>query len=226
MNISVMKEIIAIVSDYVPRRLTMHCIESYTHNDPCHNVGHMLQVLKEAEYFCTKDIRLDNRDKKLLYTAILMHDLGCRYDRKTHHLISYGMSFGLMENLGEGFYNKDEMMVVALAVKEHRSSGDGAYSTIISELVALADKGKPDINKYITAACLYRKNLKIPRIFKVESVARHIEDKFSEKGYCWKTYPTLGMKLYKDEIDVLIETIKDKKYLRQVIKERIRVIES
>lgn len=226
MDMSLMNQVIAIVENYVPRNLTMYCIESYTHNDPCHNVGHMLGVLKEAEYFCTKDIKLDSRDKKLLYTAILMHDLGCRYDRKTHHLISYGMSFKLMEELGQGFYDKDEMMIVALAVKEHRSSGDGKYSTIISELVALADKGKPNLDKYITAAVLYRKNLKIPRIFKIQSVINHLVDKFSESGYCWDSYPSLGRKLYKDEIDVLIESIKDEEYLRLLVKEKIRVIES
>ena len=226
MDNKALSQVIDIVGSLVPRALILHCVESYTHNDPCHNVGHMVQVLKEAQYLVNKDIRLDDRDKKLLYTSALLHDLGCRYDRKNHHLISYGMTFPLLETLGFGMYTKEEINIIALAVKEHRSSGDGGYTTFISQLTALADKGKPDLNKYITAAVLYRKNLKIPRIFKVESILKHIEDKFGKDGYCWKTFPKLGLKLYKDEIEILIEAIKDRDYVKRLIVDKIKQIEA
>lgn len=222
MEVSKINSIIAIVKQYVPTELAMHCIESYTHNDPAHDVNHLYYVLREAEYLVSLNDDLTSSQIKCLYTAVLLHDIGCRYDRKTHHTISYGISFDVLRNFGCGCYSKEETMTIAKAVLEHRASGTGEFSSVVSELTALADKGRPDIKKNVTVCVLYRKNVRMPLSIRIDSVIDHLTKKFGDTGYAWDTMPALGKQLYAEDIQKLKDVLKSGQQLRNFVSERIK----
>ena len=222
MEVSKINAIIAIVKQHVPNELAMHCIESYTHNDPAHDVNHLYYVLREAEYLVGLNNELTDSQIKCLYTAVLLHDIGCRYDRKHHHTISFGITFDVIRNFGCSCYTKDETMMVAKAVLEHRASGTGKFSGIVSELTALADKGRPDIKKNVTVCILYRKNVRMPLSIRIDSVIDHLTKKFGDNGYAWDTMPEIGKQLYAEDIQKLKDVLNSGHTLREFVTERIK----
>jgi exopolyphosphatase/pppGpp-phosphohydrolase len=205
--------------DYrIQKEFLRHCIYSISLNDPAHNLGHVKDVCRLGKEICG-DLHLGERDTLLVYVACLLHDIGCRYERSQHHLIGYGLTYELLGRLWPDEFNDDEVMTIATAVLEHRSSNHYKPSSLISSIVSVADSGAPDFAKYVRRAVQFRLKKNMEEVHVVEDVYKHLLEKFGAEGYHWKSYPEIGMDFFKKEWDDFSEKLYDEKSTLELIRE-------
>ena len=187
----------------IPNNLLWWCVKSIAMNDPAHNLGHVLDVVRLGNELATKE-GLDYDARLKVNLACLFHDLGCRYNRDDHHVIGYGMCYTLLEEHWPEQFNPKEICEIAVAVLEHRSSNKSKPSSLISEIVSVADSGKPDILTYIKRSLQFRisrgdlENKGKETLFL--EVSEHLNEKFgSSDGYHWVSYPELGKRHFSEE---------------------------
>lgn len=212
----------------VQKNLLRWCIYSITQNDPAHDLNHVYHVCKtglEIFYHYADIYNFSERDELIVMHACLMHDLGCKYNRRDHHLIGYGLVYEYMSSQCPGLFTPNELGDIAKCVLEHRSSNKKKPTTILSEIVSVADSGKPDMNVYIKRAVVFRladknnNNMSLKNI-EDESI-NHLREKFYPDGYHWNSYPDLGKRWYKDDWEVFKQLLKDKPYLRSIARRHI-----
>lgn len=183
---------------YIPIDLLRNCVYSITLNDPAHNLDHVFGVCKAGLELADK-AGLTDKEKRLAVAGCLMHDLGCRYDRDTHHIISFGLVFDRIAGLAPKSFTPDEVKTIAIACLEHRASSKTKPTNKVSEIVALADRGEPDLPLYIRRAIQHRKEDGLTKEEMIDEVHKHLIDKFGLDGYCWESYPPLGLEVFKDQ---------------------------
>lgn len=199
----------ALLSRFLPIGLIRKCVYSIQFNDPAHNVDHVYKVCKLALKLCDQQ-GMSNDDTKIILAGALMHDLGCRYDRDDHHFISYGMSFTYIEAEAWWVFTDEEKLLVGRACLEHRASYKGKHTSVHSMLVALADRGVPDIDLYIKRAILFRLDKGLDDDILREEVYKHLLEKFSPgTGNVWNNYPSLGLELWQNEWEQFNATLLD-----------------
>ncbi|QPB09337.1 hypothetical protein PQB86_gp242 [Klebsiella phage Miami] len=216
----------AVTEDLIPVDLLRYCLWSITFNDKAHDLNHVYHVCKQGN-----DLALlqdyDDHWRSLVLAGCLLHDIGCRYDRKTHHLIAYGLVFDLTHRYCTGHYSPEETLIIAKSCLEHRASWEGDFSHPISETVALADRGIPDFELYCKRAVQFRLDQNLTEDVLVEEVRVHMLDKFLPKtGYVWKNYPELGLSLYEQEWKVFHDKLKDEVVFREAVLEAYRKLKS
>lgn len=187
----------------IKRELIIYCTESISMNDPAHHLGHVYDVCKLGIQIAD-NMKFTPRQKELVILACLFHDLGCRFERKFHHLIGYGLTYEILHRFCRGEYSDEEILTIATAVLEHRSSNKEKPSTIISEVVSIADSGNPDIHTYIKRCIQFRlhRGDYTPgdnNIIFLQEVKDHLHEKFGVNGYHWKSYPDIGLKFFHQE---------------------------
>ncbi len=189
----------SLCGNLIPQDLIRYCIYSNGLNDPAHQNDHIYQVCVLGADICNH-LELGDDDRAMVLAGCLMHDLGCRYDRKTHHLISYGLAYSFMDNYANGHFSPEEQLKIAHSCLQHRASFKGAFYSTISEIVALADRGMPDFDAYATRAVQFRLGEVSDPDVMVEGVLQHMLEKFTPvEGYAWKTYPLMGKRLFAQE---------------------------
>ncbi|QDB70412.1 putative metal dependent phosphohydrolase [Aeromonas phage CF8] len=187
----------------VKRDLLVYCTESISMNDPAHHLGHVYDVCQQGKAIA-HSLDFHESDMKLVYLACLFHDLGCRFEREFHHLIGYGLTYDLLHRFCRGEFSEQETLIIATAVLEHRSSNKKKPSNRISEVVSVADSGRPEISTYIKR-CIqfrlhrgdYRDGEDTSKFF--GDVKNHLREKFGSTGYHWNSYPDLGMTFFYEE---------------------------
>lgn len=200
------KAIKEVIGDCLPSKLLIACLNSIIHNDEAHNLKHIQGVVILGYKLCDR-LGTDMKMRQMVLAGCLMHDLGCRYNRKTHHQISYGLAFEYLEKFSEGLFTENEVMVIAESCLQHRASWTKDRTHLVCELVALADRGVWDKREYITRSVQFHlNNLGEGNMDAVrEEVMKHIPDKFGMEGYAWKKYPSLGFQLFEKEINEFIK---------------------
>lgn len=187
----------------IPLTLIRTCVKSIIQNDLAHNLGHVYGVCSLATEMA-KGAELSADDILKVQLAALFHDLGCRYNRDDHHLISYGLTYQFLEEYWPERFTPNDIKDIAVAVLEHRSSSKGKPTSLVSEIVSVADSGKPDIHIYIKRALQFRisrgdlreKGTKV--LF--QEVYEHLVDKFDkDTGYHWNSYPDIGRGHFREE---------------------------
>jgi len=184
--------------------------EDYAKNDLAHQMDHADGVV-EGGLIINRKLKL-KVDEKLIILAGYMHDIFTGAHRKEHHTLAYDY----VMKIGGKLWNlsRHETKLVANAVKEHRSSGDGIFTSTLSEIIAAADKGRPDLTDYILRSFKYHlKTESKDEAYK--NVLEHLKEKFSSTGYA--TYPDLYAKFYGDDLKHLQKQIDDLT-LKDVIK--------
>lgn len=190
----------------ISKDLLRWCAYSITLNDPAHDLNHVFGVCvngKEIFEQYREVYGLNDLDEIVVAHACLMHDLGCRYNRVDHHLIGYGLVYQLLETHCGDMYHKDIVRHIATCVLEHRSSNKNKPSSILSEIVSIADTGKPDLYHYLDRALKFRLSGKegvfetLDALF--DATLNHIVEKFGDDGHHWKSYPEIGLNYYVDE---------------------------
>lgn len=204
---------VEVLKEYLPRKLVEECYESILFNDDAHNVEHVYAVIKHGLELASrtdKKYRLKHAEKAMVLAGCLMHDLGCRYDRDNHHLIAYGMSFRLLDQFAPELFSPEQKEKIAVACLEHRASWKEGCSNLISVLVALADRGKPDMHNYILRSILFRMGKPYDTdIDIIQYVYDHLKDKITSNGYMWKSYPEIGWLIYPNEIKEIMRLADD-----------------
>ena len=165
--------------------------------DDAHSFEHVFDVVKEV-------YRLSGGDKEAVIAAFC-HDIGCSVDRERHHQIGRSMALGLIT-----YYGIDCQVAVVLdAIQEHRASWTGYYSTEVSEWVAAADRGVPDLGKYLERSYWYARS-KLGKLHceAVKHANHHIKEKFMDGK---PAVPEWYLTLYKAEWEKFIEELKSEK---------------
>lgn len=210
-----------LLGEYLPAGLIEACYISIKCNDPAHNVDHVYNVCAYGLEL-TAD-KFNNKEISIVLAGCLMHDLGCRYDRKTHHQISFGLAFRYLDVHAPKMFNEQETMLIAKTCYEHRASYDGAHFSIYSEYVAIADRGKLDLTDLIDRCMKARAAWGVLSAEDlVNEIVEHLVDKLSEKkGYMWRSYPEFGFELNKDIIKNIISVVDNKPLLIATVKDHV-----
>lgn len=208
---------------YLPELLIEKAYESIRYNDAAHNVDHIYSVCSNG-----LDLVKDDKDhafKQMVLAGCLLHDLGCRYDRDTHHVISYHLTFNYLKDYAWNDFDIKQTAIVALACLEHRASNKNRLSGVVSEYVALADRGKPDLALMVKRCALFRleKGMADKQMLKTE-IFNHLEDKVGSIGYMWKSFPKLGFEKYAKEIFDIKQIVDKGKPLTDFIEKELKMI--
>ncbi len=208
----IIEDVLCVVHNriWVERILT-----SLENNDKAHQPDHVLGVTLEAERIVDDNPELKPY-KDIIITAAFLHDIGCCIDRDTHHII--GADMVMVDEWLVSKFTIDERKVISGAILKHRASWTGDDRTDVEDVVAAADRGEPNLKRYIRRACLYRYgqyeaergiNCKVTES-EVDEIINasidHLRDKFGHDGYVWDKYPRYGLKYYSKSI----KGIKDK----------------
>lgn len=183
-------------------------IPQYNNFDTAHNIEHVKRVIDNSlEIAKDYDVNI-----MMVYTIASYHDLGISVDRKTHHIISANI---LLEDkkLLEWF-DKQQIHIMAQAVKDHRASSTTRPETIYGLIVSEADRDL-DCDVVVKRTIDYGKS-NYPDYSKEEHFFRmkeHIIEKYGEHGYIklW-----LNTSLNQERIKKLIQLSKDEDQLQQL----------
>lgn len=206
-------------NENVSPELIRYGIESFRFNDEAHRVDHIYKVCCEAvsitNIMCAKR-EISQSDIPVIYHAAFLHDIGCRFDRKTHHLIGAEMLPNILNLFGGRKFDSYEIAKMGLAIMEHRSSNPYKPSNMVSSIVSLADTGKPDIFDCLQRSIKFRDYRNMPEEQLYKEVSDHLEEKYGPNGYHWNSYPDIGLDIYSDEWRIFKHILSTKNMLNDL----------
>jgi len=102
-------------------------------NDPAHDFEHVMRVYRNAEKIC----KIENGNKKLILSAVLLHDIIKIKNRKDSALKSAKFSEKILK---ENHFLDNEIIIISDAIKEHSFSKGKTPSTIEGKILQDADR--------------------------------------------------------------------------------------
>ena len=102
-------------------------------NDPAHDFEHVMRVYRNAERIC----KSENGNKKLILSAVLLHDIIKIKNRKDSALKSAKLSEKILK---ENYFLDDEITIISDAIKEHSFSKGKIPSTLEGKILQDADR--------------------------------------------------------------------------------------
>ena len=102
-------------------------------NDPAHDFEHIMRVYRNAEKLC----KTENGNKKLILSAVLLHDIVKIKNRNDSSVKSAKLSKKILK---ENYFSLDEIMIVSDAIKEHSFSKGNIPSTSEGKILQDADR--------------------------------------------------------------------------------------
>jgi len=207
----------ALLEKHLRRSLIKACYESILHNDAAHNVDHVFNVCRYGLQLTQGNVSA--HDRSIILAGCLMHDLGCRYNRENHHVISFGLAFKMLDEYATGMFDEEDALTIATTCLEHRASWDKPRSSYQSDYVALADRGEPNLDEMIRRCIVFRMAGDQPRITEdlKKEVFEHMQEKCGTNGYMWKSYPGIGWEINKNLIQNICRIVDDRVALMQCI---------
>lgn len=166
-------------------RVLSHFRDFYRYTDSAHRLDHILSVKSNAvriAYLLNETQHLKN-----VLVAVAAHDIfSTPADRASHHIKAFNYVLDSAPILRRRFkLTSDDVTEVAYAVLEHRSSHKGGYNSIVSEIVAAADRGIPtveEVKNYMHRSYLYaRDHGKSVTDSKFHAIG-HVQNKFGRNG--------------------------------------------
>lgn len=166
-------------------RVLSHFRDFYRYTDSAHRLDHILSVKSNAvriAYLLNETQHLKN-----VLVAVAAHDIfSTPADRASHHIKAFNYVLDSAPILKRRFkLSSDDVTEVAYAVLEHRSSHKGGYNSIVSEIVAAADRGIPtveEVKNYMHRSYLYaRDHGKSVTDSKFHAIS-HVQNKFGRNG--------------------------------------------
>lgn len=184
----------------VDKPIVGFCTSSINKNDAAHNLEHVLAVVKLGVELGIKKGYYGTKEMLIIYYGCLMHDLGCRWDRASHHVESAILAEELLTSFGGKELSEEQIAQVGLCCLEHRSSYKGGPTTELSTLVALADRGKPNFPLYVMRSFLFRCKEELTQRQMTNEIYNHLLEKFGRtEGYNWDSYPSSGLELFAED---------------------------
>jgi uncharacterized protein len=161
-----------------------HILNLYNNFDEAHTINHARDVIE-------KSLKLSaffkNIDENLVYVIGAYHDVGLALgDRKNHHIKSE--SFVRNDNNLKMFFGDEEIDIIAIACKEHRTSVQETPSSIYSCIVCDAD-GTDPIEIMIERSYKFTVKSYNDEVLEdtnkiYEDVYSHLKSKYGKNGYC------------------------------------------
>ena len=102
-------------------------------NDPAHDFEHVMRVFRNAEKICKNE----NGNKKLILSAVLLHDIIKIKNRKDSALKSAKLSEKILK---ENYFLDNEIIIISDAIKEHSFSKGKTPSTLEGKILQDADR--------------------------------------------------------------------------------------
>lgn len=106
----------------------------YENFDPGHRVDHARYVISRALKMAEKY----GLDANMVYAAAAFHDVGIKYGRDRHE--ASGQQMFMDDQFMQDFFTNAEMLLVGRAIREHRASFYGDYTSLYSKVVSQADR--------------------------------------------------------------------------------------
>jgi len=186
-----------------------HC---YQHTDKAHDILHIREVADNA-LTIVDDLKLDVNKEHLLL-AVYIHDMFSNVDRDNHHTLAYNYAMNSSDIFFENIEQRDRLDI-AMAVREHRASHKGSYYSLLSEILASADRGNINLEDMVVRSYLFNINkAKYPLTPSIDikkhdevvfDVYKHMHEKFGRVGYV--KYPDLYIKWKGGELEKLYADI-------------------
>ena len=180
-------------------------LDTFYKKDSSHGWSHVEDVAKNALEINRKMIL--NLNEEYLVLVALFHDIYSDIDRKNHHILAADWFIKFM--IKQDKYKTTDILEMSLAIKEHRASYNGEYSSLLSEVLAAADRGAPDLNSAIIRSSKYHLEREPNKDLKTvaEDVYKHMLEKYSRTGYM--KYNAIYSSFYGEEIYNMYVAIDD-----------------
>ena len=102
-------------------------------NDPAHDFEHIMRVYRNAEKIC----KTENGNKKLILSAVLLHDIVKIKNQKDSAIKSAKLSEKILK---ENNFFDDEIKIISDAIREHSFSKGKIPSSIEGKILQDADR--------------------------------------------------------------------------------------
>lgn len=168
-------------------KVIRHFYDFYRYTDSAHRIDHIRSVISNVIRICYTQGWQEHL--KLAIIAAGVHDIYSTKElRAEHHIKSFNWVLDNKPTMMRKYkLTVDECYTVAYAALEHRGSFKGNYNSIVSEIVAAADRGIPskeDVLSYISRSYLYARDNQGKNIVNAKLHAvNHIKDKFGHNAY-------------------------------------------
>lgn len=167
----------------------------YQINDRAHQIAHVITVTDEAmEINRVLELGLDDC---ILVGAAMTHDL-FNTNREMHHdLVRMYLLTNSIYWMRE--FSEKERMIMAAAAGEHRASYKGEYTSMYSEVVSAADRGRPNDRSAVIRCAVYGFDKSgYTGVALFNHVMSHMREKYGTSGYA--RYPDLYTKFYSESL--------------------------
>ena len=117
-----------------------------------------------------------------IYAAIVFHDSGLeKYGREIHEVHSAEIAKRELKDL----FNSKDLFLIAAAIREHRASFKGEFTSMLSDICSSADRNAPNFEASVARSFLYTSEHHPEFSFeeKCETVAMHLKKKYGSNGY-------------------------------------------
>ena len=163
-------EIIQLIKDILPEYDNVLC--------GGHGREHVKDVITKSYNIA---IELE-QDPEVCCVAALLHDIGLlTHTREFHHI---GSSLYILKHISilEKYFNDEQIYTIFKAVMEHRSGYKGKYFSLVSKIVADADRSS-NIKTMIIRSYAYNKS-KINDKKELQNVVyNYLKEKYYDKEY-------------------------------------------
>lgn len=118
------------LNDYVEQNI----LPQYKAFDQAHNMDHINYVMKRS----LKLADLYDANSDMCYVIAAYHDLGMKQGRERHE--QFGGDIAQNDAYLKCFFSEKQLDLICAAIREHRSSYKGEYSSIYSMIISQADR--------------------------------------------------------------------------------------
>ena len=172
------------------KKIRTFVLPFYKKNDKAHQIDHADEVYETALKINKQFHLHQNMDDIAL--AVYLHDIfSNKNQRKLHHKLASDFVLQSKDDILKNI-SAERRRLIANAILEHRASFEGKYSSKLSELLAAADRGKPNLKKDLERSTKYHKG-------NTAEAIKHMKEKFGRYGYA--KYPEVYKKFYEKELE-------------------------
>lgn len=163
------------LQNYIETNIFPH----YSLNDSGHQIGHIKYVIRRSLNFAATipDINLD-----MVYTVAAYHDIGHHINAEQHEQVS--SQIFRTDNKIKEFFTSQELLTIAEAIEDHRSSSDHPPRSVYGKIVTAADKNI-NVEVMLRRTYAYRlRNFPTTNLDNIiEDSRQHLINKYGQTGY-------------------------------------------
>lgn len=154
--------------------------------------------------------------------ALMFHDSGLYPNGLDNPEVRYGherRGATVARRALKDMFDKETLLRIAAAIREHRGSYKGEYTSPLSDLVSSADRGKPDLGKKIMRSWTYGMEHGYSPERAARNVVEQVQMKYGTGGYA--RMPSYYQAVYQRALDKFhrdVDALTEKKVLEYVKK--------